>query len=127
MHIIDRKDLILFIEKNKVMNNSIIHDVNSKIDGRVCLTDYLNVLLSLKLLMKEKCKVYVEIGTLWGGSVCSLLQLPNYNTEYFCIDLYNGYYSQPTIKNDWNKCSVNVNEKNHLEFTNKNIEKFNIH
>ena len=32
-------------------------------------------LLSLKSYMGDKCKTYVEIGTLWGGSIISLMNL----------------------------------------------------
>ena len=120
-----------FAEKNKAKNIMILKDVNDKIDGRICIIfdgklDYIHNLLSLKSYMADKCKVYAEIGTLWGGSISSLMNLEDDYTEKFIgIDLFTGYYEKPVKKNDFNRVSQNIDSTNHLEFTKKNIENLN--
>ena len=115
-----------FANKNKNKNNKLLKYINTEIDGRICLTDYLHYLLSMKLYMGKKCKVYAEIGTLWGGSISSLMNLEdNYTEKFIGIDLFTGYYKKPVKKNDFNKVSINIDDTNHLEFTKKNIKKLN--
>ena len=76
--------------------------------------------------MGDKCKTYVEIGTLWGGSIISLMNLnDNYTEKFIGIDLFTGYYNKPVKKNSFNKTSQNIYEINHLKFTTNNIEKLN--
>ena len=49
--------------------------------------------------MGKKCKVYAEIGTLWGGSISSLMNLEdNYTEKFIGIDLFTGYYKKPVKK-----------------------------
>jgi len=115
-----------FANKNKNKNNTLLKHINTEIDGRICLTDYLHYLLSMKLYMGKKCKVYAEIGTLWGGSISSLMNLEdNYTEKFIGIDFFTGYYKKPVKKNDFNKVSINIDDTNHLEFTKKNIKKLN--
>ena len=69
--------------------------------------------------MGDNCKNYVEIGTLWGGSICSLLNLNNTSTTYTGIDLFLGYYgSELTEENILN--ALSEASKKHLlwEFNN---------
>jgi hypothetical protein len=115
-----------FANKNKYENNNLLKHINTQIDGRICLTDYLHYLLSLKSYMGDQCKTYVEIGTLWGGSIISLMNLKDNHTKKFIgIDLFTGYYNKPVKKNGFDKTSQNINETNHLEFTTNNIQKLN--
>lgn len=117
---------INFSNKLRNKNNNIIKIVNSKLNGRVCLSNWLHYLLSLKLFMGDTCKCYVEIGTLWGGSIGSLLSLEdNTNTEYIGIDLFSGYYGKDCKANDWNKTTIDVNENNHLGLVDKNLQLLN--
>lgn len=122
----DKQSFDLFVEKNKDKNNKIIDKVNSSIDGRVCASFWLHTLLSLKSFKGNNCKVYLEIGTLLGGSISSLLQLDDSNiTSYYGIDIFEGYYGKEIKKGDWNKTSKDINGNNHLDFVKQNINKFN--
>jgi predicted O-methyltransferase YrrM len=105
--------------------NELMNTVNTSIDGRVCVSDWLYYIMSLFQLVKDDIKVYAEIGTLWGGSAGMVLNLANADTEVFCIDLFNGYYNKQTVEKDWNKCSISINGKNHLDFVKKNLHKLN--
>ena len=90
-----------FSIENKDKNNQLLEHINNEIDGRICLSDHLHYLLSIKYYMGEKCKVYAEIGTLWGGSISCLMNLEDDYTEKFIgIDLFTGYYGQSVKKND---------------------------
>ena len=124
----DENELLKFIKENEDKYNEKIKHVNDNINGRVCMTNYLFSLLAIKEFLGVNCKNYLEIGTLWGGSVCSLMQLDtNYNTNFFCIDIFNGYYGKKCYKNDGNKTNIDVDESNHLEIVRNNINKFNQH
>lgn len=115
-----------FALENEDKNNKILRYINIEIDGRVCFNSYLHYLLAIKSYMVNQCKVYAEIGTLWGGSIVSLMNLEDDFTETFIgIDLFTGYYDTPVKKNDFNNVSENIDDSNHLEFTTKNIEKLN--
>lgn len=115
-----------FALQNRNKNNNLLKYINDKIDGRICLTDYLHYLLSLKSYMGDKCKVYAETGTLWGGSIISLMNLhDNYTEKFIGIDLFTGYYHKPVKKDDFNKVSQDIDNSNHLEFTKNNIQKLN--
>lgn len=119
-------EIIEYINNKIEFNKSKIDFVNEKIDGRVCISDHLHVLLGLKSYMSENCKVYAETGTLWGGSICILLELDDdFKTHYIGIDLFDGYYGENVKKGVYNNCSIDINSDNHLEFTNNNIKKFN--
>ena len=126
MKIIDLKSFKLYSSNEKSKLNNVINHINSEIDGRVCVTDYLYYTMALFKFLKDDIKVYAEIGTLWGGSAGIILQIANPDTELFCIDLFNGYYNKPTLANDWNKCSVSIDGRNHLEFVKINLNKLNV-
>lgn len=120
-------DIVRFAEKNKDDVNKLISFINKEIDGRVCVTNYLHYLYSLKLFMGEKCKVFVEIGVLWGGSLALVMQTEP-RCKFIGIDIFNGYYNKKVPKNDWlNKCSVDITDENHLDFVKNNIDKFNMY
>lgn len=121
----DLEQFLEYCQKNEKNNNSIITEVNNKIDGRVCFSSWLHYLLSLKSYMGDTCKTYVEIGTLWGGSIACLLMLDNVKTEYVGIDLFTGFYGKECKKNDFNNTSINITGNNHLSHTSNNISKFN--
>jgi hypothetical protein len=111
--------------------------------GRVCIAPYFNVLLSIKEFMGNNCKVYAEIGCLWGGSICALLSLTNTNTTYIGIDLFSGYYGSNLDKNTINQTgrsaisikhltwehnnigNININKTNHLQFVHDTITMYN--
>ena len=129
MKIFDKDEFMLLANNEKTNNNKIINLVNNKIDGRVCMSDWLHFLLSLKIYYKNDIKTYLEIGTLWGGSISAILycdNLFNFSTNnYYCVDLFSGYYNSNVSKGDFNNTSINIDEKNHLDFCKKNVEVFN--
>lgn len=129
MNALDIDEFIILANNEKTNNNNIINFVNNKIDGRVCMSDWLHFLLSLKKYFKNDIKTYLEIGTLWGGSISAILQcdnLFNFSTDnYYCVDLFSGYYNSNVSKGDFNKTSINIDQTNHLDFCKKNIELFN--
>lgn len=126
MKLINSKQFEQFCKDEKHSLNQLMNTVNSEIDGRVCVSDWLYYIMSLFNYVKNDVNVYAEIGSLWGGSASMILNLANPNTEIFCIDLFNGYYNKPTLPNDWNGCSIAINGNNHLNFVKKNLDKFNV-
>ena len=64
--------------------------IDSTITGRVCMTSYLHGLYVIKQLMGENCKTYLEIGTLFGGSMAMLMQ-SEYPTYFIGIDIFSYY------------------------------------
>ena len=74
--------------------NELIGYVNKNITGRVCVTNYLYILYLLKKMMGEKCRVYAETGTLFGGSLIYLMQ-DKTECKFIGIDLFDGYYGKP--------------------------------
>tara|TARA_R100001163_G_C5065338_1_gene203252 strand:- start:643 stop:1530 length:888 start_codon:yes stop_codon:yes gene_type:complete len=76
-------------DANKI--NNLIYKINNSICGRVCVSPYLHGLYFLKELMKDNCKVYVEIGVFFGGSMILLM---NQKTPclFIGIDPFKGYY-----------------------------------
>jgi len=125
MHFVDLEMYKTYCSNEKLKMNQLMNSTNREIDGRVCASSWLHYVMCLFNLVKDDVKVYAEIGSLWGGSAAMILQLANKGTEVFCIDLFNGYYNKPTKANDWNKCSINVDGTNHLDFVKRNLEKFN--
>lgn len=126
MKLINSKQFEQFCKNEKHSLNQLMNTVNSEIDGRICVSDWLYYIMSLFNYVKNDVNVYAEIGSLWGGSASMILNLANPNTEIFCIDLFNGYYNKPTLPNDWNGCSIAINGNNHLNFVKKNLNKFNV-
>ena len=91
--------------------------IDSAITGRVCMTSYLHGLYVIKQIMGESCKTYLEIGTLFGGSMAMLMQ-SEYDTDFVGIDLFN-YYGDEIDPNT----GIEVSKKT----TGMNIYKHNIH
>lgn len=125
----NKDEFLILVSNEKKNNTDIINYINNKIDGRVCMSDWLHFLLSLKKYFKNDVKTYLEIGTLWGGSISALLwcdTILNFSTDnYYCVDLFSGYYNSNVTKGDFNKTSINIDETNHLDFCKKNVELFN--
>lgn len=97
--------------------NKIITSINSNIKGRVCLSDSLHLLLFLK--EKYKPRIYLETGSLFGGSICSLLGFKD-SCEFYGIDPFNGYYGEG--KNDPQAKIIPT-----IDIAYKNIEQNNTH
>jgi len=123
----DFNEFRTFSAQNKDKHNKTLEDINAKIDGRICMNDYLYNVLSMKEFLGKKCKVYLETGTLWGGSLISLMNIEKSSTLFIGVDLFTGYYEKNVKKNDWNKCSQDINSSNHLQFVENNIQRLNLY
>lgn len=107
-----------YFEKSK----QIPININSKITGRVCLTDYLHALYIVKVLMLGTCQTYLETGVFFGGSMMTAMQC-KYKTKFVGIDFFNGYYGKsedpatkktPTL--DVVKSNIDNNNPHHHEY-----------
>lgn len=87
-------------EKENIVDR--LNDINNKIVGRACwersmvpgkATGF--VIWNLKTyheeILNKKLENYLEIGVLWGGSLCSLYASGFSGTAYG-LDIYKGYY-----------------------------------
>jgi predicted O-methyltransferase YrrM len=98
--------------------NALIQIINNNITGRVCVTDYLHGLYLIKKYMGDECRVYVETGSLFGGSLSLVMQ--DKTPCYFVgIDPFNGYYDKA--------CDPKTKLPVNLETTTSNIDKMNVH
>ena len=98
--------------------NLIIEQVNKNITGRVCVTNYLHMARYIKRnFIKKKDGVYLETGTLFGGSISVLIQDPDPWT-FIGVDIFNGYYARG--KDPMSGKDVNINiVKNNIDNFNK--------
>ena len=105
---IEMKDILTHPEFES--SKSIPIYIDSTIIGRVCLSYYLHGLYVIKQLMRDKCKTYLEIGTLFGGSMAMLMQ-SGYQTEFVGLDLFNYYGGKidPDSKIEVTKWRATVN------------------
>lgn len=97
--------------------NKIISSINSNMNGRVCLSDSLHLLLFLK--EQYKPNIYLETGSLFGGSICSLLGFKD-SCKFYGIDPFNGYYGEGV--NDPQSKIIPT-----IDLAYKNIKQNNIH
>lgn len=104
---------------------NIVNKINDNITGRVALNPTIsatNVLYALKQLMKDECKIVLEIGTLWGGALLTMMQ-SEYKSKFVSIDTFNGFYPELLGKeNPDAEGGINTVEK-----VTENINKNNIH
>ena len=74
----------------------IVEDLNNNINGRVALNDMLqstHVLYIIKNLLEDKCKTVLEIGTLWGGALLTMMQT-EYKSKFVSVDMFEGFYPE---------------------------------
>jgi hypothetical protein len=86
--------------------------------GEICKSPHLKRLVELKDRMD--CKVYLEIGVLYGGSIIQLMESDK-ECHFIGIDPFTGYYG-----NEYDP-HRNVNLKNHLDIVCSNIDEANKH
>lgn len=80
----------------------------------------INLLQSYFDLMNKKFDSYLEVGVLYGGSLCSLYQSGFKGTAYG-LDIYEGYYG------DWERPiakSLKQDSNNHMDLVSNNADKF---
>jgi len=73
-----------------IINNSISVVESIRSSFKRIPHNHINVLYALKEIMKDDCKNYLEIGTLWGGSLGTVIQSP-YPSNFYAIDLFEGH------------------------------------
>ena len=74
----------------------IVNSINDNINGRVALNQDLSatqVLYAMRELMKDDCKVVLEIGTLWGGALLTMMR-SKYKSKFVSIDTFSGFYPE---------------------------------
>ena len=72
----------------------IVDDINDNINGRVALNPKLqstHVLYIIKNLFKDRCKTVLEIGTLWGGAMLTMMA-SEYKSKFVSMDMFGGFY-----------------------------------
>lgn len=84
--------------------------------GEICKSPHIEYMIDFKKNMK--CKVYVEIGVLYGGSIIEQMK-DSQECFFIGIDAFNGYYGEEYDK------YRNINLKNHLEIVESNINENN--
>ena len=74
--------------------------------------NHINVLYLIKELMGGDCKNYLEIGTLWGASMATVLasQSP---AKFYGLDLFTPYFADKIDVDTVNNTISNLNEYNH--------------
>ena len=80
------------LEESKEM----VQILNKDMIGRIALNEgaqATHVLYIIKELLGDKCKRVLDIGTLWGGSVMTMMQ-SKYKSHFITIDFFNGYYKE---------------------------------
>ena len=88
--------------------------------GEICKSGHLEFMKKLKYKMGEKCKLYVEIGVLYGGSMILQMDMP-FQCKHIGIDPFTGYYGKefdPHRK---------INLKNHFDIVHENLTNNNPH
>jgi predicted O-methyltransferase YrrM len=104
---------------------SIVESINNNMIGRVALNKEhgaTHILYVIKELMGEKCKNVLDIGTLWGGSLITMMQ-SKYESNFTSIDLFDGYYKSSTGFSEDPVCGGT----NTIESVTKNVNKHNKH
>ena len=86
----------IFEYKNLELYKEVVNNLNSKINGRVALNPDLqstHVLYVIKDLMGYSCKTVLEIGTLWGGALLTMMQC-KYESKFVSMDMFAGFYPE---------------------------------
>ena len=76
----------------------VVESINKDMIGRVAMNaehGATHILYLVKELMGDACKKVLDIGTLWGGSMLTMMQTV-YKSHYVSIDYFNGYYKSRT-------------------------------
>ena len=61
--------------------------------GTICKSPHLDFIKKIKEGMGDNCKLYVEIGVLYGGSMILMMDMP-YKCKHIGIDPFTGYYGK---------------------------------
>lgn len=91
---------------------------NVEMVGEICASTHLDFIKKLKLDMGENCKVYVEIGVLYGGSMIMMMNI-NSPCLHIGIDPFAGYYGKSFDPHR------QIDLTNHFDITSENIRKNN--
>ena len=101
----------------------IVGDINNNITGRVALNNMLratHVLYIIKTLLGDKCKTVLEIGTLWGGALLTMMQ-SEHSSKFVSIDMFEGFY--PDLLGEGNSDQGNL--INTIELVTENVNQNN--
>jgi len=114
-------------------SRQMVQDINKDMIGRIALNQAAqatHVLYIIKELMGDKCKKVLDIGTLWGGSLMTMMQ-SEYDSHFVSIDFFNGYYKNLTGLSEDPVCggtntigsvTANINRHNKYDYSYDLIE-----
>ena len=108
-----------------VDSKQMVQDMNDNMIGRVALNkgaQSTHILYIIRELVEDNCKKVLDIGTLWGGSMITMMQ-SKYDSHFVSIDLFDGYYKASTGLTEDPVCGGT----NTIESVTKNIDKHNKH
>ena len=106
-------------------SKNMVQDMNNDMIGRVALNQAAqatHVLYIIRELLGNNCKKVLDIGTLWGGSMMTMMQ-SEYSSHFVSIDLFDGYYKSTTGLSEDPVCGGT----NTIESVTKNVDKHNKH
>lgn len=69
-------------------------EIRSRFYGRICVSPHLWILYAIRELLGDRCKIYLEIGVMHGGSICVAIG-SKYPCTFVGIDPFNGFYDGP--------------------------------
>tara|TARA_R110000765_G_scaffold376691_3_gene467421 strand:+ start:1362 stop:2006 length:645 start_codon:yes stop_codon:yes gene_type:complete len=97
-----------------------ISNIKEKYDmvGCICDSPNLEYLRNFKYKMGEDCKVYCEIGVLYGGSMILMMDM-EFPCLHIGIDPFTGYYGKSFDPHR------NIDLTNHFDIASENINKNN--
>ena len=111
-----------------VTNNISVKHINP-IHGRVAInknSDNTHVLFIIKELLGNNCKSVLEIGTLWGGALITMMQ-SKYISMFVSIDPFNGYYKKDEGKRDgFGSIDPKVGKANSYDLVYENVVNNNL-
>ncbi|MBD3262475.1 MAG: hypothetical protein GF334_12555 [Candidatus Altiarchaeales archaeon] len=127
------KDKVAFSKQTLCQERSRIQGLFDFLKGRACLGDQFGVLLSLREFLKNKCKVYGEIGTYHGASLIAGIQRKEPCT-FVGIDIFDGrFYDRDsevpvtvdTVKENVDRCNKHGHPYFLVEGNSHDIETLN--
>lgn len=127
------KDKITFNKQTLDKERARMQGLFEFLNGRACLGDQFGTLLSLREYLKDKCKVYGEIGTYHGASLIAGIQRKEPCT-FVGIDIFDGrFYNRDsevpvtveTVKENVDRCNKHGHPYFLIEGNSHDIETLN--
>lgn len=104
--------------KDLKLSETIVAELNENITGRVAINKMIgatHILYLVKELLKDDCKTVLEIGTLWGGALLTMMR-SEYTSKFVSMDMFEGFY--PNLLGEGSHDGYGINTE---ELVTKNI------